>query len=32
VHSAALIEALGKIYGANRIIEELRPQQGSGGK
>ena len=32
VHSAALIEALGKIYGANRIIEELRSQQGSGGK
>ena len=32
VHSAALIEALGKVYGANRIIEELRPQQGSGGK
>ena len=32
VHSAALLEALGKIYGANRILEELRPQQGSGGK
>jgi hypothetical protein len=32
VHSAALLEALGKIYGANRLIEELRPQQGSGGK
>jgi hypothetical protein len=32
VHSAALTEALGKVYGANRILEELRPQQGSGGK
>jgi hypothetical protein len=32
VHSAALLEALGKIYGANRILDELRPQQGSGGK
>ncbi len=32
VHSAALTEALGKIYGADRILEELRPQQGSGGK
>jgi hypothetical protein len=32
VHSAALIETLGKVYGANRVLEELRPQQGSGGK
>src|SRR5262249_16108817 len=32
VHSAALLEALGKIYAAYRILEELRPQQGSGGK
>ncbi|HEX4803510.1 MAG TPA: S46 family peptidase [Myxococcaceae bacterium] len=32
VHSAALLEALGKIYGANRILDELRPQQGAGGK
>jgi hypothetical protein len=32
VHSSAILEALGKIYGANRILDELRPQQGSGGK
>ncbi len=32
VHSAALIEALGKVYGANRILAELQPQRGSGGK
>src|SRR4029077_13131707 len=25
VHSAALLEALEKIYGANRIVSELRP-------
>jgi hypothetical protein len=32
VHSAAILEALGKIYGADRVLEELRPQHGSGGK
>jgi len=32
VHSSAILESLGKIYGANRILDELRPQQGSGGK
>lgn len=32
VHSSALIEALGKIYNAPRILDELRPQHGSGGK
>jgi hypothetical protein len=32
VHSAAITEALGKIYGAQRILDELRPRQGSGGK
>ncbi len=33
VHSAALIEALVKVYGAHRIAREIRPQtqQGSGG-
>lgn len=29
VHSAALIEALDKIYGAKRIVEELRPASGT---
>ncbi|MET0591450.1 MAG: S46 family peptidase [Polyangiaceae bacterium] len=26
VHSAAILEALGKIYGADRIVRELRPR------
>ena len=30
VHSEALIEALGKIYGADRIVRELRPAGGAG--
>ena len=25
VHSAAILEALGKVYGATRLVEELRP-------
>jgi hypothetical protein len=25
VHSAALVEALGKIYGAKRLVDEIRP-------
>ncbi len=29
VHSAALIESLDKVYGAKRIVEELRPTGGS---
>jgi hypothetical protein len=34
VHSAGMLEALGKIYGAERITRELRPeaQAGSGGR
>jgi S1-C subfamily serine protease len=32
VHSAALVEALSKIYGAQRLVDELapKPQQGAG--
>ncbi len=29
VHSAALIEALDKIYGAKRLVDELKPQSGA---
>jgi Peptidase S46 len=29
VHSAALIEALDKIYGAKRLVDELKPQGGA---
>ena len=32
VHSEALIEALGKIYGADRIVRELRPANAAGGR
>jgi hypothetical protein len=32
VHSDALIEALTKIYGADRIVQEIRPAPAKGGK
>ncbi len=32
VHSAALLEALSKIYRADRIVRELQPAQGAGGR
>jgi hypothetical protein len=32
VHSAALLEALTKIYRADRIVKELRPAAGAGGR
>ena len=31
VHSSAIIEALDTIYGATRIVDELRPGRGVGG-
>jgi len=32
VHSSAVLEALAKVYAADRIVKELRPIQGSGGR
>ncbi|HSD18620.1 MAG TPA: S46 family peptidase [Anaeromyxobacter sp.] len=32
VHSDAIIEALTKIYGADRVVQELRPAASKGGK
>jgi Peptidase S46 len=31
VHSAAILEALTKVYGADRVVKEIRPVQVSGG-
>jgi peptidase S46-like protein len=31
VHSEAIVEALGKIYGADRLVRELRPSSGKAG-
>jgi hypothetical protein len=32
VHSAGILEALAKVYGADRVVQELRPSSGSGGR
>jgi hypothetical protein len=32
VHSAGILEALSKVYAAERVVQEIRPAHGSGGR